>query len=235
MKTNKMKKELMASQKLIAMSLLGFVLSANSALSADGQATTTDTFCQLIQNSIMGNTVPASNMVHPNYESFILSKASVDPLRTEQFTTLGKDGIKLMVSCKMKTPDHIQEIYGENKTNDEAKTCAAINRENVLAVIASFTLEESENRLLTDAQIIFDDDVSVMTGQSWTKPFNFATRGDQGAVHIKSKRMQINWSSILFKLAPDRFRGALYCHLIAPEFAKALILGKVGVPESIDG
>ena len=225
----------MASLKLLTMSLLGFVLSANSALSADGQATTTDTFCKFIQTSIIGNTVPATNMVHPNYESFILSKASVDPLRTEQFTTLGKDGMPHMVSCKMKTPDHIQEVYGENKTNDEAKTCAAINRENVLAVISSFTLEESENRLLTDAQIIFDEDVSVMTGQSWIKPFNFATRIDNRALHFQSKRMQIDWSNILFKMAPDRFRGALYCHLIAPEFAKALILGKAGVPEPVDG
>jgi hypothetical protein len=176
-------------------------------------------------HSIMGNKVPAENVVHPDYEAFVLSKASVDPLRNEQFTTLGEDGLPRMVSCKMKTPDHIQEVYGEDKANNEARTCAAINRENIAAVIASLTPEEAERRALTDAQIVFEEDISVMTGQSWTKPFDFVTRGENGALHIQSKRMQIDWTNILFKMAPDRFRGALYCHLIAPEYAKALILG----------
>ncbi len=225
----------MTSQRILATSLFGVFLSTNGALAADGQATITDTFCTSIQTSIMGNKVPADNMVHPDFESFVLSKASVDPLRNEQFTTLGDDGLPRMVSCKMKTPDHIQDVYGEDKANAEAKTCAAINQQNVAAVIASLTPEESERRTLTDAQIVFEDDTSVMTGQSWTKPFDFATRDDNGAVHIQSKRMQIDWTNIIFKMAPDRFRGALYCHLIAPEFAKALILGEADVPAPIDG
>lgn len=225
----------MTCKKVLATSLFGLTLSAGGALAADGQATITDTFCTSIQTSIMGNTVPADNMVHPNFDAFVLSKASVDPLRNEQFTTLGGDGLPRMVSCKMKTPDHIQEVYGEDKTNDEAKTCAAINQQNVAAVVASLTPEESEKRVLSDAQIVFKEDISVMTGTSWTKPFDFTTRGEDGALHIQSKRMQIDWNNMLFKMAPDRFRGALYCHLIAPEFAKALILGEADVPAPIDG
>lgn len=207
------------------LTILASGLAANSSSAAEGQAVITETFCTSIQTSIMGNKVPAENVVHPDYEAFVLSKASVDPLRNEQFTTLGEDGLPRMVSCKMKTPDHIQEVYGEDKANNEARTCAAINRENIAAVIASLTPEEAERRALTDAQIVFEEDISVMTGQSWTKPFDFVTRGENGALHIQSKRMQIDWTNILFKMAPDRFRGALYCHLIAPEYAKALILG----------
>ncbi len=210
-------------------------MSGTLATAEGGQATITDTFCTSIQTSIMGNKVPAENVVHPDYEAFVLSKASVDPLRNEQFTMTGEDGLPRMVSCKMKTPDHIQEVYGESKTNDEARTCAAINKENVSAVIANLTPEEAERRVLTNTQIIFDEDISVITGQSWTKPFDFATRGENGTLHIQSKRMQINWTNILFKMAPDRFRGALYCHLIAPEYAKALILGDADVPAPIDG
>lgn len=225
----------MTRNKASATSLFGLILSAGSALAADGQTTITDTFCTSIQTSIMGNTVPADNMVHPDFDAFVLSKASVEPLRNEQFTTVGDDGLPRMVSCKMKTPDHIQEVYGKDKTNDEAKTCAAINHQNVTAVIASLTPEEAEKRVLTDEQIIFEEDESVMTGTSWTKPFDFVTRGENGAVHIQSKRMQIDWTNMLFKMAPDRFRGALYCHLIAPEFAKALILGEADVPAPIDG
>lgn len=224
----------MAGYRFLVSSFLGLIVAMEGA-AADGQAVITDTFCTSIQTSIMGNTVPAQNVVHPDYEAFVLSKASVDPLRNEQFTTLGDDGLPRMVSCKMKTPDHIQDVYGEDKTNPEARTCAAINQENVAAVIASLTPDEVEKRVLTDDQIIFDDDVSVMTGQSWTKPFDFVIRDENGSVRIQSKRMQIDWNNIIFKLAPERFRGALYCHLIAPEFAKALILGDADVPPPVDG
>ena len=225
----------MARYRLLVSSLFGLIIAVDGASAAEGQVTITDTFCTSIQTSIMGNTVPAQNVVHPDYEAFVLSKASVDPLRNEQFTTLGEDGLPRMVSCKMKTPDHIQEVYGEDKANAEARTCAAINQENVATVIARLTPEEAEKRVLSDDQIIFEEDLTVMTGQSWTQPFTFAYRGDAGELHIQSKRMQIDWTNLLFKLAPDRFRGALYCHLIAPEFAKALILGEADVPPPIDG
>ena len=139
-----------------------------------------------------------------------------------------------MVSCKMKTPDHILEVYGDTASNPEARSCEIINRENVAAVIASLTPEEADRRTLADGQIVFDEDISVIKGTSWTKPFNFVYRGDNGALHIQSKRMQIDWTNLLFKIAPDRFRGALYCHLIAPEFAKALILGESDIPALMD-
>ena len=220
---------------LFSISLFGLLVSVTGADAADGQTEITDTFCTKVQTTIMSNTIPAQTMVHPDFDAFVLSKASVDPLRNEQFTTTGPDGAPRIVSCKMKTPDHIAEVYGEDKVNPEALSCEAINRANVSAVIAALTPEEAANRVLSDAQIIFDEDISVMMGTSWTKPFDFAYRGKSGALHIQSKRMQIDWTSLLFKMAHDRFKGALYCHLIAPEYAKALILGTEQIPAPTDG
>lgn len=225
---------MMVRSGILFIALVASTMSAQGVFAADGKAAITDTFCTSMQTSIMGNTVPAQNMVHPDYQSFVLSKASVDPLRNEQFTTTGEDGLPRMVSCKFKSPDHIQEVYGEDKVNSEAKTCAAINQENVAAVLASLSLDENERRVFSDEQIVFEEDISVMTGQSWTQPFTFVYRGGEGDLHIQSKRMQIDWGNLLFKMAPDRFRGNLYCHLIAPEFAKALILGEVDVPAPVD-
>lgn len=224
----------MVYHRLLVASFFSLAMAPETASASGGQATITDTFCTQVQTSIMENTVPADNMVHPDYESFVLSKASVDPLRNEQFTTPGPSGEPRMISCKMKTPDHIQEVYGEDKVNAEARSCEAINRENVAAVIASLTEEELEERALSDSDIIFGEDDSVMTGQSWTKPFNFVTKTDDGKIQIQSKRMQVDWTNLLFKMAPERFRGALYCHLIAPEYAKALILGKADLPALVE-
>lgn len=224
----------MDHHRLLVSSFLSVFVAAGAAIAADGQTQITDTFCTEIQTAIMGNTVPADNMVHPDYESFVLSKASVDPLRNEQFTTLGPDGAPRMISCKMKTPDHIQEVYGEDTVNPEARSCEAINRDNVTAVIASLSEDEANARALSDNDIMFEEDISVMTGQSWTKPFNYVFKTDDGKLRIQSKRMQVDWTNLLFKMAPDRFRGALYCHLIAPEYAKALILGQADLPDPVE-
>lgn len=212
---------------------LSICVSSTASLAA-GQSQITDTFCNTVQTSIMSNTVPAQTMVHPDYEAFVLSKAAIDPLRNEQFTTLGPDGAPRMISCKMKTPDHIQEFYGEDTVNAEARSCEAINRENIAAVLDSLTAEEQTARALSDEDILFGEDISVMTGTSWTAPFDFVTRTDDGKIQIQSKRMQVDWTNLLFKMAPERFRGALYCHLIAPEFAKALILGQADVPAPVE-
>ncbi|MFL2770414.1 MAG: hypothetical protein ACJZ9F_05340 [Rhodospirillaceae bacterium] len=201
---------------------------------ASGQMITSDTFCTSVQLEIMANQISAENSVHSNYESFVLSKPTVNPLRNEQYTTRGPHGQPRMVSCKMKAPDHIREVYGKTASNKYAQSCETINRENVLAVIASLTPDEALRRVILDQQIIFDEDKSVITGQSWIKSFDFVYLNDNGDLHIQSKRMQIDWNSLLFQLFPDRFRGMLYCHLIAPEYAKALLLGEVSLKNKTD-
>jgi len=129
----------------------------------------------------------------------------------------------------MKAPDHIREVYGKTASNKDAQSCETINRENVLAVIASLTPDEALRRVISDQQIIFDEDKSVITGQSWIKSFDLVYLNDNGELHIQSKRMQIDWNSLLFQLVPDRFRGMLYCHFIAPEYVKALLLGEASL------
>ncbi len=60
-----------------------------AGLAHAGQSTTSENFCNEIQLSIMENTVEAQTVVHPDWQAFLKSKASVDPLRNEQFITLG--------------------------------------------------------------------------------------------------------------------------------------------------
>ena len=214
---------------LTFVSIIALLLQPIASFAA-GQSAITDTFCTEIQTSIMGNTIPAQNIVHSDKETFVLSKASIDPLRNEQFTELGEDNRPRMVSCKMKTHDHIREFYGETATSEEPRSCEAINRENMAAVIASLSDTESEQRVIADEQIVFDDDLTEFMGVNWLKPFDMAYRGEDGHLHIQSKGLRVDWTSLIFKLVPERFRGALYCHLIAPEYAKALILGEAHVP-----
>ena len=214
---------------------LGLNAAVASGAAFAGQTEISDEFCNAMQNSIMSNLVPAVTKIHPTWDDFLESKASVDPLRNEQFTTLGPNGEPRMVSCKFKAADHIREVYGDNAAVEEPRTCEALNRENVAAVIAAFTPEEAERRVLSDDEIMFEEDTTVFMGVKWVEPYTYAWRGESGALHIQSKRLQVDWTNLLFKMTPEAFRGALYCHLIAPEYAKALILGDADVPPPSDG
>ena len=210
---------------ILALSFLS-VAGIKNEVAASGQTQTTENFCNAIQLSIMENTVDAETVVHPDWQAFLKSKASVDPLRNEQFITAGPNGQPRVVSCKMKTPDHIREVYGETAAVEEARSCEAINRETVAAVLTALTPEEQDRRVVTDDQIVFEEDLTEFMGVNWVKPFDYAFEGPDGALHIRSKRLQVDWTNLLFKLAPEQFRGALYCHLIAPEYVKALLLGE---------
>jgi len=223
------------SHRLIAISAAAActALALSTVVHASGQTQITDEFCNTVQKSIMSNTVDATTAIHPDWDAFLESKASVDPLRNEQFVTLGPDGDPRMISCKFKAADHIREVYGEDAAAEEPRSCEAINRENVAAVLASLTPEEQARRTVSDAQIVFEEDETVIMGVKWVAPFDYVWNGDNGALHIKSKRLQVDWTNLLFRMAPEAFRGALYCHLLAPEYAKALVLGEADVPPPV--
>lgn len=209
------------------------VLSTIPAFAA-GKAKITDTFCNDMQVAIMNNTVPATTMIHRTWDAFLESKASVDPLRNEQYITAGPSGAPRMVSCKFKAADHIREVYGEDKADEEPRSCEALNRDNVAAVVTALSPEEQARRAVSDDQIVYEEDITEVMGVNWVRPFDYVWRGDNGALHIQSKRLQVDWTSLLFRLAPEAFRGALYCHLIAPEYVKALLLGEDDVPAPVE-
>ena len=74
---------------------------AAPALAADLTRTTND-FCPMIQQRLEGTTMTAENVVHPDFVSFQESKASVQPLRTEQYVEYADAAAKtdpLRVSC----------------------------------------------------------------------------------------------------------------------------------------
>jgi len=184
-----------------------------------------NSFCNQVQKNIMGINIPVKNNVYKDWESFLISKASVEPLTSEQFTSLDKNKIPIMISCKMKSADLIQEVHGKNSVNSESMTCRSINEKTMSDIVAGLNEKEKKQLLQNEISYVFDEDISVFTGQSWTKPYQIVFKDKKNVTHIQSKRMQINWNNTLFKLMPERFRGVLYCHLIAPEHAKRIIMG----------
>jgi len=188
-------------------------------------------FCADVQQLMTGTQLTPINVTHGDWESFVVSKAKIRPLETEQFVLYDEETHKqpVRVSCKMKTSDHLIDEYGGNAAHEGGR-CSSINARIVDNVLSGMTLEEIERQQLTQERIVFDKDDVVVSGLRWTEPYAFVYLAEDGMVHIHSKRMQINWKNLLFALAPERFRGALYCHLIAPEYARLLLLGDTVAP-----
>ncbi len=73
--------------------------------------------------------------------------------------------------------------------------------------------------------IVIDPDEPFLTGGSWLSEFPLSYRGDDGAIHVNTQSLQINWEDWRFWIMPNRLRGHTYCHLIAPAHMAALIRG----------
>ena len=215
-----------------ALSAIAGWLAATAGPALADLAKTTDTFCGELQRSVTGTTVPAATVVHPDYESFKASKPEVKPLRTEQFVVY-EDAAKQqpkLVSCKLKTADIVIKEYGAAAAKDGPAACSDIHRQMLGAVTAGMSATDKAALKIDPAKVVFDEDEQSRTGDSWIKPFDAAYTDAKGTLHLKGKLLRVDWNNKLYALLPDRVRGTLYCHLVAPEYAKRLITGAVTAP-----
>jgi hypothetical protein len=191
-------------------------------------ATTSDHFCSDAQRLITASRVPAVNTVYTDRDAFVSSKASARPLQTRQYGTYEDESrtqLK-MVSCKMKTADHIRTEYGADQAGADA-SCASLNQHSLDAVLA--TLSRAERRRLAfggaAGRIVVEPDEVVDNGGDWLKPFTSAWVDPGGVLHLKAKGMNKGWLDPRHASAQPQFRGVRYCHLVAPEYLRRVLLG----------
>lgn len=186
-------------------------------------------FCTEAQQRIAGTSLRSENTLYTDYEAFVKSKPGVRPLRTEQFVWLSDEARAepKMISCKMKTSDHIATEYGADQTTGEGQ-CADINRATLARVLDSMTAAERRRlRFARGTQIVFEPEIRTTEGPVWLAAFPLVTRGDDGALHIHSKAMRNDWLDPALAKAPPQFKGTRYCHLIAPQYLARLLRGDV--------
>jgi len=216
----------MAVWRVAAVAALG-VVALTEAGRAQVPATDKD-FCERVQRELTGTTLPLVNIVYPDYAAFKESKTKIDPLEIGQYVQT--DTISpTRVSCKTKTTDHLQERYGPAAATGD-KTCADVNRRIIDQVYAALTEEEKAKLKITREDVVIEPDETVFMGSEWVKDYDFVYRGPEAKMHVMGKSLYVTWTNIAFRWAPERFRGVRYCHLIAPEYAKRLVLGEADLP-----
>jgi hypothetical protein len=185
-------------------------------------------FCIAAQQRISGTALRSENTLHTDYEAFVKSKPGVRPLRTEQYIWFDDEARAQpkMISCKMKTSDHIATEYGADQTTGEGQ-CADINRATLDSVLAAMSAAERRRlRFARGTQVVFEQEVRTTDGPVWLAPFALTTISSDGALHIHSKAMRNDWLDPALAKAPPQFKGTRYCHLIAPQYLARVLRGE---------
>ncbi len=212
--------------------LLALAGCANSRVVAtqSGASPATDAqFCVAAQAAITGSKVPTLNAIYDDYQAFVESKPAPRPLTTRQLVWFEDDTRTRpkMISCKMKTADHIRIEYGSDQVGEDT-SCAAVNALTLESVRASLTRTERQRTKFDGGRrVVFDPDTVTTSGPLWLEPFAMTYIAADGALHVKSKGMKNDWLDPRLAKAEPRFKGTRYCHLVAPEYLRRVLLGDV--------
>jgi hypothetical protein len=186
-------------------------------------------FCSEVQRSLTGTALPMSTRLHTDYDAFVQSKPQIQPLQAQQYVQYedSAGAQPMRISCKTKTADHINVVYGAGSAPGGDVSCRDVNRSIINAAWSAMSAPEREHAAFAPWRIMLDgDDVGFM-GNRFIAPYEFAYLGTDGLPHVLAKALRVDWENWLWKIAPDRVRGTHYCHLIAPEFARRVMRGEV--------
>jgi len=179
---------------------------------------TTDSFCVEAQAAIVNSKVPARNEIHTDAAAFTKSKPVARPLVTTQYIwpeNAEPNAGPMMVSCKMKTADHLVSEYGPDAAGADIG-CSGVNALTLQRVLDSMTPAERR-------RVLFGGGM----GPIWLEPYAMVRVDGSGYLRLQAKAMRNDWLDPRYLAAPPQFRGTRYCHLVAPEYLRRVLLGEV--------
>jgi hypothetical protein len=215
-----------APKFVVLASLLAVILPAHA--DADTPKSSLDAFCTEAQQMLGATMLTSENVVYADLDAFIKSKASPKPLVTRQFIHFDetRPGLPQMISCKLKSSDHLNAEYGPGTAGQEG-ACQSVNGLTLERVRAARGDVDRPSGVFDN--VVLDQDDTGLSGVVWLKPFTMVRVSDANVLHIKSKALYVSWYDERFLDMPARFRGTHYCHLIAPSFLRRLLDGEVAV------
>ncbi len=202
---------------------------AQTLQASPSQAIELEQECAEAQRIVASTQRPVVNLSYVDFDEFVLSKAQIEPLTSQQFVWYADAERRhpKRISCKLKTADHILTHYGAGAAGAES-TCQAANVAIVERVFAQLTAEERSRLKFTREQVAVAADEMAATGPDWLEPYFYVSLATD-KVHIKPRGFRADWNDPRLAQAPPRFKGTHYCHLIAPQYVKRIVLGEVNL------
>ncbi len=218
-----------ASAMLVAVAVAVF---GSSAMAAAPLTQTNDSFCEIAQYFSANTARKAATIVHADFESFKKSKTRIEPLEIHQYVQYADTDRRQpqRISCKLKSVDHLVSRYGAADAGPEQRSCRDLHHRMVLNVVASLTSEERATLRFPLDRIQLEGDRKTLLGSKWIADFSYVWATPDGNLHLASKALHVDYTDWLWKIAPEKFRGVYYCHLIAPEHLRAILTGREPPP-----
>ncbi|HPF24957.1 MAG TPA: hypothetical protein P5528_05230 [Steroidobacteraceae bacterium] len=214
-------------------------LHVTHAHTAGGSALlrTNAAFCLAAQYLMADTTETPTVELHGDFESFKKSKTSIAPFGIHQFVQYADDrqSLPTRISCKLKTVDHLQNEYGAQAAGPTQLSCRDLNAIMVRNVFAAMSKEEQARVAIPLARIWLEPDLNSVLGSKWVADYQHVWQAADGGLHLFAKTLHVPYEHWLWRFAPERFRGVYYCHLVAPEYLRALVLGESTAPSLAEG
>jgi hypothetical protein len=222
----------MASKSSLCVLAIAILVSGCSStpVASIAPVKTTDSFCVEAQAAIVNSKVPARNEIHTDAAAFTKSKPVARPLVTTQYIwpeNAEPNAGPMMVSCKMKTADHLVSEYGPDAAGADIG-CSGVNALTLQRVLDSMTPAERRRVLFGGGKnVLMDADLVTTMGPIWLEPYAMVRVDGSGYLRLQAKAMRNDWLDPRYLAAPPQFRGTRYCHLVAPEYLRRVLLGEV--------
>jgi len=189
-------------------------------------------YCAIAQKEIATSRVPARNVVVTDFQAFSRASPQVKPLETLQYVGYAdpQRTKARMVSCKLHSAERIRAEYGATAAG-ESTTCARLNRRTLDAVMLSLTdRQKKKTPFKGTIGVLLDPDEQATSESQWLESFTMVQTDAGGTLRIRAKSLRSD-GSMRVSSKPNASKGRQYCHLIAPDYLKRILIGEVQLPK----
>jgi hypothetical protein len=189
-------------------------------------------YCAVAQKEVASSRVPARNVLMTDYQAFSRASPQVKPLETMQYVAYSdsQHARARMISCKLHSAERIRSEYGANAAGEPA-SCARLNRRTLDAVMASLTEKQKKKMPFKGSvPVMLEPDLQATSESDWLQEFTMVQTDAGGTLRIRAK-------SLSTQAPAPRGNGKAagkvtrqYCHLIAPDYLKRILVGEVKLP-----
>lgn len=190
-------------------------------------------YCAVAQKEIATSRVPARNVVVTDFQAFSRASPQVKPLETLQYVGYAdpQRTKARMVSCKLHSAERIRAEYGATAAG-ESTTCARLNRRTLDAVMLSLTdRQKKKTPFKGTIGVLLDPDEQATSESQWLESFTMVQTDAGGTLRIRAKSLRGD-GSMRVSSKPNASKGRQYCHLIAPDYLKRILIGEVQLPKA---
>jgi hypothetical protein len=195
---------------------------------------TLNEYCAVAQKEVASSRVPARNVVITDYQAFSRASPQVKPLETMQFVTYAdaQHSKPRMISCKLHSVERIRAEYGPTAAG-EPTSCARLNRRTLDAVMGSLTERQKKKMPFKGAvPVMLEPDLQSASETEWLEEFTMVQTDAGGTLRIRAKSLGVGSGGTRVSTRSAAGGGKQYCHLIAPDYLRRVLLGEVPLPKA---